>query len=55
MLQVTEFICSHSCLYICYFSTFYGYAIGKGKEYHPHEECWWGAQLRYLGLELVGG
>ena len=27
----------------------------KGKEYHTHEECWWGAHLAYLGLEPVGG
>jgi len=27
----------------------------KNKEYHTHEECWWGAHFPYLSLEPVGG
>ena len=27
----------------------------KVKEYHTHEECWWGAYLPYLGNETVSG
>jgi len=27
----------------------------KIKSTIPHEECWWGAHLPYLGLELKGG
>jgi len=27
----------------------------KVKSTIPHEECWWGAHLPYLGLEPVGG
>jgi len=27
----------------------------KVKSTVPNEECWWGAQLPYLGLEPVGG
>ena len=29
--------------------------VHKVKSTIPREECWWGAQLPYLGLEPVGG
>jgi len=29
--------------------------VGKKKSTIPHEECWWGAHLPYLGREPVGG
>jgi len=32
-----------------------GYSPVKVKSTTPHEECWSGAHLPYLGLEPVGG
>jgi len=31
------------------------YGMVKVKSTIPHEECWWGAHLPYLGLEPIGG
>ena len=36
----------HSSCYVIY---------KKVKSTIPHEECWWGAHLPYLGLEPIGG
>jgi len=39
----------------CTRKTLFSPSLGKIKSTTLHEECWWGANLPYLGLDPVDG
>ena len=46
----------HTFTLMCHISPWLVNGLGKVKSTvpHPHEECWWGAHLPYLGSEAIG-